>query len=88
LPERSERTIFGLDPPCSGSGASIGYQPASIIAGGPAPFVSTWLFSTYHSSLPIALYVSVCAAISICAALLLPDQANMDISHGVHYGNA
>ena len=70
------------------SGASIGYQLASIIAGGPAPFVSTWLFSTYHSSLPIGLYVSVCAAISICAALLLPDQANKDITHEVHYGNA
>src|SRR5262249_10523685 len=26
------------------SGASIGYQLASIIAGGPAPFISTWLF--------------------------------------------
>ena len=70
------------------SGASIGYQLASIIAGGPAPFVSTWLFSTYHSALPIGLYVSVCAAISICAALLLPDQANKDIAHEVHYGNA
>jgi MFS family permease len=70
------------------SGASIGYQLASIIAGGPAPFVATWLFSTYHSALPIALYVCVCAAISICAALLLPDQTNKDIAHEVHYGNA
>src|SRR5260370_38623963 len=67
------------------SGASIGYQLASIIAGGPAPFVSTWLFSTYHSALPIGLYVCVCAAISICAALLLPDQTNKDIAHEVHY---
>src|SRR6516162_9870006 len=70
------------------SGASIGYQLASIIAGGPAPFIATWLFSTYHSALPIALYVCVCAAISICAALLLPDQTNKDIAHEVHYGNA
>jgi MFS family permease len=70
------------------SGASIGYQLASIIAGGPAPFVSTFLFSTYHSALPIGLYVCVCAAISICAALLLPDQTNKDIAHEVHYGNA
>src|SRR6201981_2072614 len=30
------------------SGASIGYQLASIIAGGPAPFISTWLFATFH----------------------------------------
>jgi Flp pilus assembly protein protease CpaA len=70
------------------SGASIGYQLASIIAGGPAPFIATWLFSTYHSALPIALYVCVCAAISICAALLLPDQTNKDIAHEMHYGNA
>jgi MFS family permease len=70
------------------SGASIGYQLASIIAGGPAPFVSTWLFSTYKSPIPIGIYVCVCAAISICAALLLPDQTNKDIAHEVNYGNA
>ena len=70
------------------SGSSLGYQFASIIAGGPAPFVSTWLYSTYKSAIPIGIYVSVCAAISICAALLLPDQTNKDISHEVHYGNA
>jgi MFS family permease len=70
------------------SGASIGYQLASIIAGGPAPFVSTWLFSTYKSAVPIGIYVCVCAAISICAALLLPDQTNKEISHEVNYENA
>src|SRR5215468_7897065 len=70
------------------SGASIGYQLASIIAGGPAPFIATWLFSTYKSAVPIGLYVCVCAAISICAALLLPDQTNKDIAHEVNYGNA
>jgi MFS family permease len=69
------------------SGSSIGYQFASIIAGGPAPFIATWLFSTYHSSLPIAIYACVCAAISICAALLLPDRTNKDIAHEVNYGN-
>jgi metabolite-proton symporter len=70
------------------SGASLGYQLASIIAGGPAPFIAAWLFATYHSAFPIGLYVCVCAAISICAALLLPDQTNKDISHEAHYGNA
>jgi MFS family permease len=69
------------------SGSSLGYQFASIIAGGPAPFIAAWLFSTYHSSFPIALYACVCAAISICSALLLPDQANKDIGHEVNYGN-
>ncbi len=69
------------------SGSSLGYQFASIIAGGPAPFIAAWLFSTYHSSLPIALYACVCAAISICSVLLLPDQTNKDIAHEVNYGN-
>jgi MFS family permease len=70
------------------SGSSIGYQLASIIAGGPAPFIATWLFSTYQSTIPIGIYACVCAAISICSALLLPDQTNKDIALEVHYGNA
>jgi len=70
------------------SGASLGYQLASIIAGGPAPFIATWLFATYHSSLPISLYICICAAISICAALLLPDRTNEDVAHEVDYGHA
>jgi hypothetical protein len=31
------------------SGASLGYQLASIIAGGPAPLIATALFARYHS---------------------------------------
>jgi MFS family permease len=70
------------------SGASIGYQFASIIAGGPAPFIATWLFATYHSSFPIGIYAVVCAVISICSALMLPDRTNADIAHEADYGNA
>jgi MFS family permease len=62
------------------SGASIGYQLASIIAGGPAPFISTWLFSTYNSTVPIGIYVVICAVISIAATLMLPDYTNKEIS--------
>ena len=43
------------------SGASLGYQLASIIAGGPSPFIATALFAAFHSSLPIALYILACA---------------------------
>src|SRR6202790_1219204 len=62
------------------SGASLGYQLASIIAGGPAPFISTWLFATYHSTIPIGLYVVACAVVSITATMMLPDYTNKDIS--------
>ncbi|HZT88773.1 MAG TPA: MFS transporter [Stellaceae bacterium] len=62
------------------SGSSLGYQLASIIAGGPAPFISTWLFATYHSTFPIGIYVVVCAVISIASTLMLPDYTNREIS--------
>jgi len=69
------------------SGASIGYQLASIIAGGPAPFISTWLFTTYSSTIPIGIYITICAVISITATLLLPDYTNKDIALEHQYGN-
>jgi MFS family permease len=62
------------------SGASIGYQLASIIAGGPAPLIATALFAQFGSGYAIALYILVCAAISLAAAALLPDYTNRDIS--------
>jgi MFS family permease len=69
------------------SGASIGYQLASIIAGGPAPFISTWLFKTYNSTIPIGIYISICAVISITATLMIPDYTNKDIALEHQYGN-
>jgi MFS family permease len=62
------------------SGTSLGYQLASIIAGGPSPFIATWLFSTYHSSLPIAFYILLTAIIGIIATAMLTDYTNKDIS--------
>ncbi len=67
------------------SGASIGYQLASIIAGGPAPFISTWLFASYHSTFPIGIYVVICAVISIATTLMLPDYTNKEISTEAGY---
>jgi hypothetical protein len=62
------------------SGASLGYQLASIIAGGPSPFIATALFAAFHSSLPIALYIVACSVIGITATALLTDYTNKDIS--------
>lgn len=62
------------------SGSSLGYQLASIIAGGPSPFIATALFATFHSSLPIALYILCCAVIGIGATALLTDYTNKEIS--------
>jgi MFS family permease len=62
------------------SGASLGYQFASIIAGGPAPLIATALFAAYHSGYAIALYILACAVISFIATALLPDYTNRDVS--------
>jgi len=62
------------------SGTSLGYQLASIIAGGPSPFIATALFAAFASSLPIALYILACAVVGIIATSLLTDYTNKDIS--------
>ncbi len=62
------------------SGASLGYQLASVIAGGPAPLIATALFAAYKSGYAIAVYILACAVISLISAALLPDYTNRDIS--------
>ncbi len=62
------------------SGTSLGYQLASIIAGGPSPFIATALFAAYKSSLPIAIYIAICAVIGIVATALLTDYTGREIS--------
>ena len=62
------------------SGASLGYQLASIIAGGPAPLIATWLFASYHSPYAIAIYIAICAVITLVATALMTDYTGRDIS--------
>jgi metabolite-proton symporter len=62
------------------SGASLGYQLASIIAGGPAPRIAAWLFGVYHSPYAIAAYIAVCAIVTLVATALMTDYTGKDIS--------
>ncbi len=62
------------------SGASLGYQLASVIAGGPAPIIATALFATYHSGYAIAIFIAACAVVSAIAAAFMPDYTGKDIS--------
>jgi len=62
------------------SGTSLGYQLASIIAGGPSPFIATALFATFGSSFPIALYFLACGVIGLVSVSLLTDYTNKDVS--------
>ena len=62
------------------SGASLGYQLASIIAGGPAPLIATALFASYHSGYAISIYIAACAVVSLVSASMMPDYTGKDIS--------
>jgi MFS family permease len=62
------------------SGASLGYQLASVIAGGPAPLIATALFAAYQSGYAIAVYILACAVVSVASTAFLPDYTNRDIS--------
>jgi metabolite-proton symporter len=62
------------------SGSSLGYQLASVIAGGPAPLIATALFAAYHSGYAISVYIALCAVVSLISAAFMPDYTGQDIS--------
>jgi metabolite-proton symporter len=57
------------------SGASLGYQLASITAGGPAPIIALYLYETYGTSMAVAAYVSATAVISLICVWFMRDRA-------------
>ncbi len=73
----------GFTPRLRYSGASIGYQLASITAGGPAPLIATALLAAYGSGYVIAIYIAICAVVSIVATLMMPDHTGRDISEEI-----
>ncbi|RAR54259.1 putative MFS family arabinose efflux permease [Paraburkholderia unamae] len=57
------------------TGASLGYQGASIIAGGPAPLISLWLYQTFHSGYAVAAFLAAMSFVSACASFFLGRPA-------------
>ncbi len=70
-----------FEPEVRYSGASLGYQLASVIAGGPAPLIAAWLLHTFGTGYAIAAYIMVSAAITIAATLLLREGAGRDAGY-------
>lgn len=62
------------------SGSSLGYQLASVIAGGPAPLIATWLFGRFHSATAIAIYIAICAVVTLVATAMMTDYTGKDIN--------
>jgi hypothetical protein len=61
------------------SGASIGFQLASLFAGCPAPMIATALLAT-GSGYVIALYIFSCAVVSTIATVMLPSARDLDFA--------
>jgi hypothetical protein len=56
------------------TGASLGFHLASLIAGGPAPLIATALLASTGSGYSVAIYILVCAIVSISATIFLPEE--------------
>jgi MFS family permease len=56
------------------SGAGLGYQLASVVAGGPAPLIATRILQDTGSSTGISLYIIGCCVLAAVALLLMPTQ--------------
>jgi len=74
------------------SGAGLGYQLASVIAGGPAPLIAAAILNATNSSTGISWYIIGCCVLSMIALLLMPrtqlrrEAAGEDV--GVTRGSA
>lgn len=55
------------------SGVSLGYQVTAIVAGSWAPLIGTALLREYDSWTPIAIYILIAGAVSLCAALVMRE---------------
>jgi metabolite-proton symporter len=60
------------------SGAGLGYQLASVIAGGPAPLIAAAILKNTGSSTGISWYIVICCVISMVALLLMPRRSRVD----------
>jgi metabolite-proton symporter len=65
------------------TGASVGYQLASIFAGAMAPIIALKLLGTPEESntTAVAIYVSIAAAITIIAVLCAKETRNTSLRH-------
>jgi MFS family permease len=57
------------------SGAGLGYQLSSVIAGGPAPLIATKILQETDSSTGISWYIIGCCVLGFAALLLMPRRA-------------
>jgi len=69
-------------------GAGLGYQLASVVAGGPAALVATWLIHEFGTGYAVAGYMLVAALITLAACAALRDHSRSDIGDDATYAAA
>lgn len=61
------------------SGVSLGYQLTAIVAGSWAPLIGATMLRAYDDWLPLAIYVSASAAVSLGAALVMRESRGVSL---------
>ncbi len=69
-------------------GAGLGYQLASVFAGGPAPLVATWLLHETGTPYSISIYIVIAAVITVICCLALADRSRANIDDDAVYSRA
>ncbi|GAA2152652.1 MFS transporter [Nocardioides koreensis] len=69
-------------------GAGLGYQLASVVAGGPAALVATYLIHEFGTGYAVAVYMLVSAVITLLACTGLRDYSRTDIDDDATYARA
>lgn len=62
------------------TGAGLGYQLSSIIAGGPAALIATWLIHQFGTGYAVSVYILISAVITLVALKFMSDHSRSDIS--------
>ena len=69
-------------------GAGLGYQLASVFAGGPAPLLATWLLHETGTPYSISGYIVLAAVVTVLCVVALPDRSRVDIEDVTVYQRA
>jgi MFS family permease len=69
-------------------GAGLGYQLASVFAGGPAPLVATFLLEKAGTPYAISGFILLSAVVTLLCTWYLPDRSKSDISDDAIYARA
>ena len=69
-------------------GAGLGYQLASVVAGGPAALVATYLIHQFGTGYAVATYIFISALITLAACAALKDYSRSDIEDDATYARA